>query len=379
MKLVILLGIIFYQISISVSQNDTQCIENPTGEVSLNVAVRGVPGPGGPRGLKGDIGLRGRKGLKGERGVQGDKGDHGEIGPKGAKGTKGDEGRKGQQGVHGPEGKQGHPGSPGLVGPRGNRGPPGHEGPEGPIGSPGPAGHPGLIGLPGEPGDTVLDDEELDRVIKTVHNSLLGNVSTTVSEAIDTVQQKIESLNITVLNSVMSELRVMNETLNILNSNFYNLSKCGVLTNGRRIAYFDTTRGGSCPNGLRTVTNTSTKQTACGRTVNRGCTSLQFSPNGAYTNVCGRVRGYQYYYPEAFNSGTNSIDSHYLEGISITHGTPRTHIWSYVAGLTELSHTNHRCPCARSDPTDRYLVPSFVGEDFYCESGLDPVFELKIE
>ena len=25
--------------------------------------------------------------------------------------------------------------------------------------------------------------------------------------------------------------------------------------------------------------------------------------------------------------------------------------------------------CARSDPTDRSGVPSFVGEDFYCESG----------
>ena len=61
MKLAILLGIFFYQILTSVSQNDTQCIENPTGEVSLNVAVRGVPGPEGPRGPKGDIGLRGIK------------------------------------------------------------------------------------------------------------------------------------------------------------------------------------------------------------------------------------------------------------------------------------------------------------------------------
>ena len=207
MKLVILLGIFFHQIITSVCQNDTQCIENPTGEVSLNVAVRGVPGPEGPRGPKGDIGLRGRKGLKGDRGVPGEKGDHGEIGPSGRKGTKGDEGRKGQKGVHGPQGKHGPPGSPGLVSPRGSRGPPGHEGhegPEGPIGLPGPAGRPGPIGLQGEPGDTVLNDEELDRVISSLHNSILGNVSTTVSQAIYTV---------------MSELKAMNETLKILNSN----------------------------------------------------------------------------------------------------------------------------------------------------------------
>ena len=370
MKLVILLGIVFYQISISVSQNDTQCIENPTGEVSLNVAVRGVPGREGPQGPQGDIGLRGRKGLKGDRGAQGEKGDQGEIGPRGVKGTKGELGLKGQKGANGPEGKLGPKGSQGLVGPRGIRGTPGHEGPEGPIGLPGPVGSAGPRGLQGEPGDTVLNDEELDRITTSLHNSILGNVSTTVSEAIDTVQQKIESLNITVLYTVMSELRAMNETLNILKYQSYS-SKCGIIASWRRIASFDTTRGDSCPTGLRTVTNTSTNQRACGRTVSKGCTSLQFSPNGIYTNVCGRVRGYQYHEPEAFETGTNSIDSHYLHGVSITHGTPRTHLWSYVVGQSEQYSrtTTHRCPCARPDPTDRSNVPSFVGEDFYCESG----------
>ena len=51
-----------------VSQNDTQCIENPTGEVSLSVAVRGVPGP---KGDTGDIGPAGPRGLKGEMGSKG--------------------------------------------------------------------------------------------------------------------------------------------------------------------------------------------------------------------------------------------------------------------------------------------------------------------
>ena len=359
MKLVILLGIFFYQIITSVSQNDTQCIENPTGEVSLNVAVRGVPGPEGPRGPKGDIGLRGIKGLRGDSGVPGEKGDRGDIGQSGQTGTKGEVGLKGQKGIEGPQGKQGPPGSPGLVGPRGSRGPPGHEGhegPEGPIGPPGPAGQPGPIGLQGKQGDTVLNEEELDRVTTSLQNSILGNVSTTVSQAIDTV---------------MSELKAMNTTLNILNSKFYS-TKCGIFAHWTRIAYFDTTRGDVCPTGLRTVTktSTSTRQTACGRSANHGCTSLHFSPNGNYTNVCGRVRGYQYYSPEAFNTVIKSIDSSYLHGVSITHGTPRTHLWSYVAGLTEQhSTTVNRCPCARPDPTDRSGVPSFVGEDFYCESG----------
>ena len=149
-----------------------------------------------------------------------------------------------------------------------------------------------------------------------------------------------------------------------------NKMKCGVLGNWRRIAYFDTTKGDFCPTGLRTVTSTTTNQTACGRTANPGCTSLRFSPDGNYTNVCGRVRGFQDHSPDGFNTGTDSIDSHYMDGISITHGNPRTHLWSYVAGHPEHNFIiAARCPCARPDPTDRSGVPSFVGEHFYCESG----------
>ena len=188
---------------------------------------------------------------------------------------------------------------------------------------------------------------------------MCDDITVKVNESIAELLDTIQTLNQTLTDRVLSlESQLSPTVCNITSANW------------RRIAYFDTTRGDSCPTGLRTVTNTSTGQTACGRTVIIGCTLLQFSPNGIYTNVCGRVRGYQYYQPEAFTTGTNSIDSHYLHGISITHGTNRTHIWSYAAGLSEQSvTTSHRCPCARSDPTDQSDVPSFVGEDYYCESG----------
>ena len=82
------------------------------------------------------------------------------------------------------------------------------------------------------------------------------------------------------------------------------------------------------------------------------------------------MRGYQDYSPDGFHTGTDSIDSHYIDGISITHGNPRTHLWSYAAGLTESQNETLRgCPCARPDPTDQSGVPTFVGEHFYCESG----------
>ena len=52
-----------------------------------------------------------------------------------------------------------------------------------------------------------------------------------------------------------------------------------------------------------------------------------------------------------------------MDGISITHGSPRAHIWSYVVGVTE--HFNDR-PCANS--LERQ-PQSFVGDNYYCESG----------
>ena len=189
------------------------------------------------------------------------------------------------------------------------------------------------------------------------------NITAKVNETIDELLDTIQTLNQTLSDRLLSlESQVSRSTTTTV---------CNITSiNWRRIAYFDTTRGDSCLTGLRTVTNTTTNQTACGRTANCGCTSLQFSPNATYTNVCGRARGYQYASPEAFNTGTNSIDSYYLDGISITHGTPRTRIWSYAAGYPEQYnvHISNHCPCARPDPTDRSGVPSFVGEDFYCES-----------
>ena len=381
MNLVILWLTFFSQVSISVSQNDTQCIENPTGEVSLNVAVRGVPGPEGPQGHKGDIGHRGEMGLRGDRGVQGKKGERGDIGPVGPKGVKGKIGMTGQKGVQGIQGIPGPAGSPGLPGSRGKIGLSGPEGTEGPPGQP---GHPGPRGVQGRPGDTMLTAKEFNLVTNSVHNSVLASVNTTIAGQFDALGKTVEKLNRTVLqevklreddaqNTVMAQLRAMNETLNMLK--LYSPGyKCGLFGNWSRIAYFDTTQGDSCPTGLRTVVNTTTNQKACGRTNTRGgCASVPISVQFSYSQVCGIVKGYQYHSPDAFepiNGGHNTIDTYYVDGVSITHGSPRRHLWTYANGLSELDGTQQlRCPCARSNPNDWSVVPTFVGEHFYCESG----------
>ena len=330
-----------------VSQNDTQCIENPTGEVSLNVAVRGVPGP------KGDIG------------------DIGPAGPRGLKGEMGNKGKKGARGLEGIQGPDGPPGLQGFIGPRG------HPGPDGPQGPPGQPGPPGSRGRQGEPGDTLLDKEEFNRIANSVHDSVFGEVNLTLSEAVQNLLQEMQSSDQTVLRTVMTELEVMNATLNLLKQE--NISKqCGILGNWRRIAHLDTTQGDSCPSNLRTVTNTTTGQTACGRTAGPGCSILDFTIRNNYCHVCGRVRGYQYHSMDAFDlsiSGSAparlSIAGYYVDGVSITQGQPTKHLWTYAVGLSELyNNNNYRCPCAVPTNMRRTInPPQFVGENYYCESG----------
>ena len=81
------------------------------------------------------------------------------------------------------------------------------------------------------------------------------------------------------------------------------------------------------------------------------------------------MRGYQYRSPDAFNTETSDIDSYYVDGVSITYGSnPRQHIWTYVGGQTEINLDTTGCPCNSGSSAS---PPSFVGNDYYCESGLN--------
>ena len=176
-----------------------------------------------------------------------------------------------------------------------------------------------------------------------------------------------KTLRAAILNILLAEFEKLKNTLT-------DKTKCGLLGNWRRIAYFDTTQGDSCPTGLRTVTKTTTNQTACGRTNTRGgCVSVPIPVQVSYSQVCGIVKGNQDSSPDAFglySSGPSTIDAAYVDGVSITHGSPRRHLWTYATGLSELNgNVRYRCPCARSNPNYRSGVPTFVGENFYCESG----------
>ena len=75
-------------------------------------------------------------------------------------------------------------------------------------------------------------------------------------------------------------------------------------------------------------------------------------------------------HPDAFNSGSSSIDGPYAEGVSVTHGFPHQHIWTFAAGIDEQNtSTSSTCPCVNGS-TGGSLVPSFVGQNYFCETGI---------
>ena len=135
-----------------------------------------------------------------------------------------------------------------------------------------------------------------------------------------------------------------------------------------RVAYLNMTDSNEeCPDEFRLYNENSVR--ACGRPVSSGgsCAGITFSSgNIKYSQVCGKVIGYQVGWPDgAHFSNNKSIDSNYADGILLTHGNPRSHIWTFIVGAQENNQWSF-CPCASKDSRN---PPPFVGNDYYCESG----------
>ena len=130
-----------------------------------------------------------------------------------------------------------------------------------------------------------------------------------------------------------------------------------------------------CPSGWST--NNSTVR-ACGRPELKhfSCNSTFFSTHGMeYSQVSGRITGYQYGAPHAFHFSiyyNPGIDNPYIDGVSLTHGAPgsRTHVWSFVNAWTEQSVASTICACMFSNYSEwPYTVPDFVGNNYFCATG----------
>ena len=145
---------------------------------------------------------------------------------------------------------------------------------------------------------------------------------------------------------------------------------CGGSTGWKRVVYLnmsDPTQ--QCPSVWQEIT---TPHRVCGRrSTSASCEGLTYATGSEqYDQVCGRIIGYQIGHTDAFlNALSRSVDTYYLDGVSMTHGSPRQHIWSFANGLSEVN-TNpmSTCPCVAGSSSN--YIPSFVGRNYFCESGI---------
>ena len=142
-----------------------------------------------------------------------------------------------------------------------------------------------------------------------------------------------------------------------------------------RVALVDMSdKAQSCPGDLTLI---SSPIRTCGGPITEGCASAKFSTHGmSYSQVCGRLRGYQVGRTNAFSPymNQNNLDDLVMDGVLISHGKTPKHIWAYATGFQKnlsginIGYSKFLCPCG-----GRYngTVPSFIGNDYYCDSGVE--------
>ena len=163
-------------------------------------------------------------------------------------------------------------------------------------------------------------------------------------------------------------LRLLRETVVPLLQGY----SCGGSTGWRRVAYLNMSDPSQqCPSVWREIT---TPHRVCGRRSTSGgsCEGLTYATGSEqYDQVCGRIIGYQLGKPDSFRGYSRSIDTSYVDGVSVTRGSPRQHIWTFAAGVNEQPTYNLccTCPCVAGS-YNGYSIPSFVGQNYFCESGL---------
>ena len=150
------------------------------------------------------------------------------------------------------------------------------------------------------------------------------------------------------------------------------LAECGEEPWRQLVAINMSSADSQCPDGW--VEENEGGVRACGRgSVGPSCQSVLLNSEHQmrYSRVCGRAIGYQYGDPDAFSQRESdvTVDQNYVDGLSITYGSPQQHIWTFAAavreGDTPVDSIFH-CPCSVHPGAS---PPLFVGNNWYCESG----------
>ena len=232
--------------------------------------------------------------------------------------------------------------------------------------------------------------EELHQTLDTTREELIRKINTTQ----DKLQQEYLQLKEQVL-ATSSSCKEITENDPKSSSGYYWIRiangsavqvycdmdrVCGCNGTGgwARVAYLNMTDPNQqCPQAWREV---SSPKRACRRTSAR-CESQYFNTYGInYTSVCGRVIAYQHGSTDAFGpyihrqAPPNTIDAAYIDGVSITRGqSPRHHIWTFASALIKVFSSEIAdydiCACTDTRHNWPYTTPSWVGNDYFCDSG----------
>lgn len=133
---------------------------------------------------------------------------------------------------------------------------------------------------------------------------------------------------------------------------------CGTFTEWTEVAKIDVSTGSECPSGWNRSSRNN--KTFCSAN-NTKCHSVHFTTTQSYKSICGKIRGYQKGKPNGFRRITKVIDKAYVDGVSITHGNPRQHIWTYAVSHDSGTDSGmSKCHCG-GDP------PPYVGSYYYCD------------
>jgi hypothetical protein len=134
-----------------------------------------------------------------------------------------------------------------------------------------------------------------------------------------------------------------------------------------------------CPQPLHYVKTGENAGMCFPKSATGGCSTMKYTTFGVpYSMVCGKIKGYAFGSPRAFDVSSNTSKSgFYVDGVTITHGPYKRHIWTYAAGtMTNGTTTAGSCPCSGMHMDSR-LPPPHIGESYYCESSEGHMTEPK--
>ena len=172
-------------------------------------------------------------------------------------------------------------------------------------------------------------------------NTILSQHQQETTAELAHLQNSMNSTN-SKLDSLMATAANLTHQLETIKDCIKNLVgySCGGTGGWRRVVYLNMTDPNTtCPSGWNM---TGYSKRTCGRnsTGFYTCSSATFPVSGGeYSRVCGRIKAYQWGGTDAFYNyhyrEVTTIEGAYACGVSVTHETPRNHIWTFVAGASE--------------------------------------------